>query len=224
MTKWILPLALLVSAASYADCMSQPMEGSESHDNAKVFDSHERNYREPALTETGHLSVKGMQITGFDKNGLIKIQSAFNLMESVSNSLEFKDRVINFKNDKGQRAFASNNGLTNEQIYAIYMSGKETLQQNTPGEMNFFLKQYNRWWSKVIGYTSADVNLINVNYKFFKNYRPSDVAGNLTHEWTHKIGFDHASAAEHDSAPYAIGYIMDELAEAVAAGKLELHY
>jgi len=44
------------------------------------------------------------------------------------------------------------------------------------------------------------------------------VAGNLAHEWTHKIGFDHKSAAEHDSAPYAIGYIVDELAAKVLKG------
>lgn len=223
MQKWILPLALLITAqSSLADCY-QDMQQVEKSQTTKFFDSHSVNYREPALTETGRLSVKGMQISGFDKSGEMKIKSAFSLMEKVVNSLEFKDRVINFKNNKGQRAFASNKGLTNEQIYEIFMSGQETLQPDTVGEMNFFLKQYSRWWSKVIGYTSPDVNLINVNYKFFKNYRPSDVAGNLTHEWVHKIGFDHTSAAEHDSAPYAIGYIMDEMAALVSAGKLELH-
>jgi hypothetical protein len=77
--------------------------------------------------------------------------------------------------------------------------------------MNFFLKQYYKRWSAVIGYTSPSTNVININWKFFQNYQPSDVAGNLCHEWIHKIGFGHASASEHDSVPYAIGYIVKEM-------------
>jgi hypothetical protein len=212
MKKWIFSLALIFTFSSYAY---------EIHDlNAptRKLGCTPQDSIDPHTVTTGHLSVKGMQITGFSGEGLTKIQTAFQVLELVVNSEEFKDRVINFKNDKCERQFASNKGLTNEQVYQIFMEGKETLQQNTPGEMNFYLKLYNAWWSKVIGYTSGDTNLININYKFFKKFQPSDVAGNLAHEWTHKIGFDHKSAAEHDSAPYAIGYIVDELAAKVLKG------
>jgi hypothetical protein len=77
--------------------------------------------------------------------------------------------------------------------------------------MNFFLNLYNKPWSKVIGYTNGTINVININWKFFKGNTVADVAANLAHEWTHKIGFDHKSAKEHDSAPYAIGYIVGDL-------------
>ena len=149
-----------------------------------------------------------MQIDGFDADSQAKMDKAFEVLEEVVNSEEFKSRVLNFKNVQGLREFASNKGLTNEQIYAIFMEGRETLQPNTPNEMNFYLSLYYKSWSKVIGYTSPDINTININWKFFRNYLPNEVAGNLAHEWTHKIGFDHKSAAEHDSAPYAIGYIV----------------
>jgi hypothetical protein len=43
--------------------------------------------------------------------------------------------------------------------------------------------------------------------------QPHEVAGNLAHEWTHKLGFGHESAAEHDSVPYGIGYIVREMGE-----------
>ena len=69
---------------------------------------------------------------------------------------------------------------------------------------------------------ASNKGLTNINWKFFKSFKPSDVAGNFAHEWTHKIGFDHKSAAEHDSAPYAIGYIVREMAERAAKGE-ELH-
>lgn len=168
----------------------------------------------PNAVHSGHLRVVAEQMTGFDGEKGVKMEAALKVLEDVVNSEEFKNRVINFVNTKCERAFASNNGKTNEEIYAIFMEGRETLQPNTPGEMNFFLNLYNKPWSKVIGYTTGKINLININWKFFKGNTPDDVAANLAHEWTHKIGFDHKSAKEHDSAPYAIGYIVGELARA----------
>jgi hypothetical protein len=108
-----------------------------------------------------------MDIQGFDAESLKKMNKAFEVLEKVVNSNEFKDRVINFKNTQNERSFASNNGLTNEQIFEIFMEGRETLQQNTPGEMNFFLKLYHRPFSKVIGWTSGNINTININWKFY---------------------------------------------------------
>lgn len=165
------------------------------------------------------LLVKGMEIKGFTGESLDKMEDAMAVLEKIVNSQEFKDRVINFTNSAGERSFRSNNNLTNEQIYDKFMEGRETLQQNTPGEMNFYLKLYNKPWSKVIGWTSGDINTIHINYKFFKNFRLADVAGNLAHEWTHKLGFGHKSAKEHDSAPYGIGYIVRELGEKVLRGE-----
>src|SRR4051812_13659580 len=103
----------------------------------------------PDSVPTGRLTVVPMSVVGFDGEKGEKIELALRLLESVVNSEEFKASVINFKNTKGVRAFASNNGLTNEQIYAQFMEGRETLQQNTPYEMNYFLKLYNKPWSKV---------------------------------------------------------------------------
>jgi hypothetical protein len=163
-----------------------------------------------------------MKITGFNQEGLTKINKAFELLQEVINSEEFKDRVINFKNSTGERKFASNKGLTNEEIYKIFMEGRETLQPETPGEMNFYLNLYYKPWSKVIGYTSGTTNVINMNWKFFKGFAPFSVSANLAHEWTHKIGFDHTSAKEHDSAPYAIGYIVGDMAELLLK-KSKLH-
>jgi hypothetical protein len=175
------------------------------------FKSDDDDYLDPATIETPFLRVVPMKIEAFSGDGHQKLRQAFEVLERVVNSDAFKERVINFRNSKGERAFASNLGLSNEEIYLKFMEGRETLQDNTPGEMNFFLKQYNRPWSKVIGYTSGNTNVISINYKYFKNFRPHEVAANLAHEWTHKLGLDHRSASEHDSVPYAIGYIVGQL-------------
>lgn len=212
MRKWILSLALAVTV-TLPDNSIQAMMAEDFTRPIEKFEAHEHDYLLPDSVSNNYLAVKGMKITGFSKEGLIKLQEAFTLLEEVVNSEEFKDRVINFKNSRGLRSFASNNGLTNEEIYEKFMEGRETLQMDTPGEMNFYLQLYNKPWSKVIGYTSQNTNVIHINWKFFRNFEPHEVASNLAHEWTHKIGFGHKSAKEHDSAPYAIGYIITDIAE-----------
>ncbi len=187
MNKWIFCLSVLFSLSAIS-------QSAQAHD--------------------GHLSVVPMSLVGFDGEKGEKMEAAFHALEEVVNSEEFRERVINFRNKKGERAFASNKGLTNEEIYARFMEGRETLQQDTPNEMNFYLKLYNKPWSKVIGWTNQKINVIHINWKYFKGNSINSVAANLAHEWVHKIGFGHKSAAEHDSAPYAIGYIVGQLVKA----------
>jgi hypothetical protein len=225
MKVWMTTL-MLIASTSFANNNIQMMVADTHNHDAEVkiqsFVEGEKGYVDTYMIQTERLVVKPMEVTGFSSASVDKLNKAFAALEEVVNSEEFKDKVINFKNTQGQRAFASNKGLTNEQIYAIFMEGRETLQPNTPNEMNFYLKQYNNRWSAVIGQTSPTTNVISINWKFFKNFEPSDVAGNLCHEWVHKIGFDHTSAAEHDSAPYAIGYIARDMAAKVLKG-MELH-
>lgn len=214
MKKWIFSVALILSL----DLQDLKFQRMISHRYKVIpgrFNSYETEYVIPETIDAGYLSVKKMKIDGFSGESLKKLNTAFTLIEKVVNSLEFKDRVINFKNRSGLREFASNKGLTNEEIYQIFMEGREALQPNTPGEMNYYLKLYYNPFSKVIGYTSGDTNLIHINWRFFKNYQASDVAANLAHEWVHKIGFDHVSAKEHDSVPYAIGYIVGDMAKRI---------
>lgn len=225
MKKWIFSTGLLLSLSlsSFASHICNHQEEQQSHFvSPKVLKATHADYVEPYTVNTGYLAVKPMDIKGFDAESMKKLEKAFEIVEKVVNSEEFKNRVLNFENAKGERAFASNKKLTNEEIYGIFMDGRESLQQNTPGEMNYFLSLYYKRFSRVIGWTNGSINTININWKFFKNFKPSDVAGNLVHEWVHKIGFDHKSAAEHDSAPYAIGYIAREMGERYLKGE-ELH-
>lgn len=229
MKYWIFPLALGLCTSfgtpqTFHDCNhshQKMMDHGDLH-KAAVLTSMDANYVEPYTVNAGYLAVKSMETEGFSGSYLTKLEKAFEVLEKVVNSEEFKNRVVNFVNDNGDRSFASNKGLTNEEIYAHFMEGREDLQQETPGEMNFYLRLYNNVFSRVIGYTNPSINTININKKYFKNFDPNEVAGNLAHEWVHKIGFGHASAKEHDSAPYAIGYIVRELGERYLKGE-ELH-
>lgn len=224
MKKWIFSFSLLLCASFNYSAVNH-----DQHEHAGAFDiapktlkATDARFIHPDSVNANHLSVKAMDVKGFDVASTEKLEKAFAALEQVVNSEEFKNRVVNFVNTQGKNEFKSNKGLTNQQIYTFFMDGRETLQQNTPNEMNFYLSLYYKRYSKVIGWTNGDINTININWKFFKGFRPSDVAGNLAHEWTHKLGFGHKSAAEHDSAPYAIGYIVREMSERVLKGE-ELH-
>jgi hypothetical protein len=166
---------------------------------------------------TGFLKVVGGNLSGFPKSGVErqKVLDSFSIIEAVINSNEFKERVINFKSSDGKRSYSSNRGMSNEQVYEYLMRGQELVGgENNLGEMNFDVRRYYRGWSKVIGYTSpGKSNTISVNGRFYSRYSITQISSNLVHEWIHLNGFLHDSAKDHDSVPYAIGYIAEELAE-----------
>ena len=166
---------------------------------------------------TQFLQVLPGQIKGFTsyQSELAKMKQAFSDIETVVNSNEFKEKVINYLGKDGKRSYLRNNGLTNEQVYEAIMAGKELIGgEQTPGEMNFDVTRYMKFWSKVIGYTEpGKSNTMYVHGKFYKKFSPAEISGNITHEWLHLCGFYHGSAADHDSVPYAVGYIMRDLAK-----------
>jgi hypothetical protein len=175
---------------------------------------------------TKYIKVVGGNLTGFNKvpSERARVVASYEVIEQVVNSHSFKSRVINFRNSLGQRSFSSNRGMSNEQIYDFLMEGREIIRgEQTLGEMNFDVNRYYRGWSKVIGYVNMGrSNTIHVNGKFYSRYSISQVASNLTHEWIHLKGFTHDSARDHDSVPYAIGYIVEELArEYLAKGFID---
>lgn len=142
-----------------------------------------------------------------------KVHKAVALIKKVVSSPEFKDRILSHTFE-GKKAFVDNKGLTNEQIYQLIIDGSETLTPAKNGRMDIELALYQNS-SSTIGYTYPNTTRIWVNTKYFNKYTPVKVADNLFHEWLHKLGFDHALKYSKDrnySVPYAIGYLVEELA------------
>lgn len=144
-----------------------------------------------------------------------KVDKAVSLMKKVIASKTFKDKIINHTYN-GKKTFVDNNGLTNTQIYQKLLDGAEKMGNTSKNNtMDVELELYYAATSTV-GYTYPNSTRIWMNTKYFNNYTPIKVAGNLTHEWLHKLGFGHASSystSRNYSVPYAIGYLMEELAE-----------
>ena len=145
-----------------------------------------------------------------------KMLDAVERIKIVINSIDFKERVVGHTYN-GKRTFVDNNGLTNEEVYQKIMEGAEELVPEIDEEMDVDVTMYYKRTSTV-GYTYPDTTKTWVNSRFFNGYTPGQVAANVTHEWTHKIGFGHAFRSNPSrpySVPYAIGSIIEELVESM---------
>lgn len=141
-----------------------------------------------------------------------KVHRAVDIIKTVIASDEFRSKVLNFTYN-GRRQFNNNNGLSNKQIYQKLLDGSEKLTPGKDNEMDLELELYFAE-NNTVGYTYPSSVRVWMNTKYFDPYTPSQVAGNLFHEWTHKLGFDHATTYTVDrdsSVPYAIGYLIRDL-------------
>lgn len=151
-------------------------------------------------------------LSGFSVSDEDKYNRAVSIVKKVVATEAFRKAVLNHTYD-GAKTFVQNNGLTNEQIYQSVLDAAERLTPTKNNTMDVGVKLYYEN-SSTVGYTSSSITYINVNTKFFDTYAPNSVAGNLFHEWLHKLGYSHDSAATARrpySVPYAIGYIVRDL-------------
>lgn len=138
---------------------------------------------------------------GFTDTELATHQKACEALEEVINSEVFKQMVLS-------TYFTSKNGLTNQQILDRIYSGADTINPASDGDIDVHVIMYHKA-NRTVGYTYPDTHKTWVNRKFYGDVK--SIAANIAHEAMHKIGFDHSSASEHTSVPYAIGSIIEVL-------------
>lgn len=155
-----------------------------------------------------------VELLNFNTDQAEKYNSAIELVKLVVATEEFRTKVLNHTYN-GSKQFADNQGKTNEQIYQSILDAAEKLYPTKNNRMDLEVELYYAN-NSVVGYTNGSTTQIWVNTKFFNNYKVNSVAGNLFHEWLHKLGYGHDSAATAKrpySVPYAIGYIMADIAQ-----------
>lgn len=124
-------------------------------------------------------------------------------VELVLNSVEFRNAVIAMR-------FTNTNGYNSLQIYQLIMCGAEILSPDVDNEIDLMVELYHKN-NSTIGYTYPNTPWTWLNNKFYSKFSQAEAAGNLVHEWLHKLGFGHDSAKEHTSVPYAIGYLVRDM-------------
>jgi hypothetical protein len=163
----------------------------------------------------GPLKVNLANRVGFTAAESAKLDQAVALLGKVLNSPEFQQAVLGYHAYQG--CFANSDGKTNQQILDAISAGAENFAPEADHEVDLDMQIADLGWFKrnVVGYTTPDTSVITSNRRFFDGYTPAEIAGNLAHEWMHKIGFDHdfnATARRPYSVPYAIGDLVESLA------------
>jgi hypothetical protein len=176
----------------------------------------------PAPVSSPHstLYVKFGLLNNIPPNILVKLHETADLLNKMFAGQRFKYEVLNHRYE-GQKSYAQNGGLSNQQIYDVIMSGKETIGGVPDGRMDLHLESYYED-SITIGYTYPWTNKIYVNRKFYDHYSPEDIAGNLMHEWLHKLGFQHDSKRT-ERRPFTVPYAIGNLTEKIVRSPLTLN-
>lgn len=134
------------------------------------------------------------------------------ILLQIINSSEFKDQILNHTS-QGEERFENNKGMSNLEIYEAFLEGREEQDGSADGKMDLEIVYYYSL-SSTVGYTYPHTRKIYVNRRFYNYYSACEIAGNLYHEWTHKLGFEHDSKytkSRDYSVPYATGRIIREL-------------
>lgn len=157
--------------------------------------------------------------TGFDSTQRKKLDESMRKLKAVMNSTELRDRIINFSCELGKK-FEDNQGLTNQLVYERLIAAREeyTANANFVADLLLVLVKKSKPWLRrnpAIGYGNAGDKEIYTYSWWFDSAEDYEYAGHIAHEWSHKVGFDHAfspTPTRDYSVPYAFGYIVEELA------------
>lgn len=144
----------------------------------------------------------------FTEKELIKLEQARVNLELITNSQLFKREFLraDFSGETSEWRHK-----TNEEIYEHFMSGAETLQPEKDNEADIDLTIFNpKPWTGTVGYTYPNTMRQWINRKFFWSLELYEIEGNICHEWSHKLGFDH-DYKRTARRPFSVSYQLNEI-------------
>lgn len=167
----------------------------------------------PGVPFEASLFAANVSYTNFTSADIAKVEAAILAIQQIVRTPEFRRRVLEHTY-QGVFQFVDNRGLSNAEIYQLLLDGSETLLPNKNRAMDLQLELYTNYSTSTVGYTYPNTLKIWMNRKFFDSYDTAQVARNVFHEWTHKLGFGHdssATARRPSSVPYGLGSIVQDL-------------
>lgn len=168
---------------------------------------------------------------GFSDKELIKLENSRYHMEKALSSKEFFLFMANFTHREKKctgrfwwkkctnniiSGFHYNQDKSNKEIYNHLMCGAESLILERDSEADIFIKIDRRNNSRVLGYTYSNTSWQWIYIPFFNRGTQEDIAGNLAHEWCHKMGYQHEyryTNLRQFSVPYAVGQFVKDFKE-----------
>lgn len=100
----------------------------------------------------------------------------------------------------------------NQLVLDSIQSGAESLSKERDGEIDLEIEVDHKYRSGVIGYTYPAIPTQYIYKWFIESASVEEIAGNIAHEYMHKLGFEHEfnrAPYRAYSVPYAIGYFVE---------------
>jgi len=148
-----------------------------------------------------------------DTAALIKKKDlALQLLDSIVNTPRFKEEVLNGH-------FTHKKGMTNLQIYNLFMSNSpeiKNIRQHLTLEIDttyLWNVTYQQGSHPSIGYDNqpGDSLVHTVQVQLIKNLSVGDYAAHIAHEYCHMIGFTHPWPWKYRGVPYGIQDIISDM-------------
>lgn len=142
------------------------------------------------------------------------IRSAITQIEWAVNQKEFREYILNFKNQYRINCFLQNNN-DNEWHLTQFVNGSEL---NTDIDYTWdSVVSYFDSTTEIIGYTNGLQKTIYLNEKYLNRDLPA-ICNTLVHEYCHLVGMVHSLFSPGDiiwsqTAPYAIGAYVQYMIE-----------
>jgi hypothetical protein len=162
-----------------------------------------------------HFYVRANNLTAINDNDRKVMTTCIEIFENIMNDTGFQkellDTTFEFDKDDDPMRF-----LTPKQVVDTLFSGREwyhTYVDHT-AEVNWEATKrvHKPPFTTTIGYGNSNDSLIYTYIFYIRNYTIADVTGNLAHEWSHKVGFDHKEK-DHPGRDETVPYIFGNLVE-----------
>jgi len=163
-------------------------------------------------------SVREAQLTTIDTDDREKMLKAMKIFEQVINDPDFQKELLTQKflfdlpNDPMRH-------LTTKQIVDTLYSGKEWYDPVVDNTADIYWicnkRKHKPPFSTAIGYGLPTDSTIHTYIYFVRNASLSEIANNLAHEWSHKVGFDH-EFKDHKDRDQTVPYLFGDLVEKYA--------
>ncbi|NTE05229.1 hypothetical protein G6M26_51585 [Agrobacterium tumefaciens] len=174
--------------------------------------------------------IKLQQVTNYLDSRLSKLSTVIVLMEKVINSERFKEQVLGFAYN-GENTFFYRKNIwgyyidhvyKNSEVYEMIITAKEESGNVQNNVIDLYLELINGSDGSVIGFGRPEEKEIYTYSKMFDSMSIPELVNHYVHEWTHKIGFDHAYS-RNQKRNYSVPYAVGNIAETVADGILNQH-
>lgn len=170
-----------------------------------------------------YLDVNVLALTDASPEDEIRVNRAVELVTDIVNDENFRREILNMSYKIGNKTYKgyTQTSLTPKRILDTIIEARENFVGGQDGVMDLNMDMYYEQ-STTIGYTSRTDRFFHMNRYHHQNYTPFKTAGNIFHEWLHKINHGHSQNNNEQrphSVPYKLGYLIaTKAAESMAHG------